>query len=177
MNWYKKAQQLYRGDTESIDISDFDSEHGTKNLRKELGSSLAQGPGIYFSTQENDAALYGEHITKKQLSGANILTKNSPLFTYAQIDRMLRQIDKDRVSMAISNWDENYSVGKKMLMDSIVGADNPIDQIMGIWTEVFNHQDPNSFMNLMKNNGIDGISIVMTPEVTHYIIYNRDVLQ
>ena len=87
------------------------------------------------------------------------------------------------MAIAVSNWNENYNIGKKMLIESIVDyADNATGQIMLIWADVFARQDPNSFIQLMVNNGIDGIAVVIPNAATnqsdtHYIIYNKNVLK
>jgi len=65
MNWYKKAEEIYRGDTNPITVDEYDPEYALKELGKDLGSSAAFGPGIYFVTKEDIAQMYGSHITKK----------------------------------------------------------------------------------------------------------------
>lgn len=178
MNWYRKAveQELFRGDPNPIDIGDFDPGYAVKELGKELGSSAAWGPGIYFVSQKDIAELYGQNITRKVIDNARILTKQSPLFNYKQIDKMLQGVDKDKVEMAISNWSEDYKNGRKLLIQSILNADNPLDQLMGIWADVFSHQNPQAFIDLMIKNGIDGISI-QKDDATYYVIYNKNVLR
>ena len=177
MNWYKKAQELYRGDTNPIDLEEYDPEYGVKTLGKELGSATAAGPGIYFTGQEDIAQMYGSNITKRNLHDANILTEQSPLFNHKQIDKILTGIDPEKMRTAISNWGEDYNGGKRMLVESIVNADNPIEQLMNIWAEVFSHQNANSFIELMVKNGIDGIFKQKQEDETYYVIYNRAVLQ
>ena len=177
MNWYKKAQEIYRGDTNPIDLEQYDPEYGVKMLGKELGSSAAAGPGIYFTGQEDIAQMYGSNITKRNLNNANILTEQSPLFNHKQINKMLMSIDPEILKTAISNWDEDYNRGKRILIESIVNANNPIEQLMNIWAEVFFHQNPNSFIELMTKNRIDGISKQKKEDETYYVIYNKAILQ
>lgn len=176
MNWYKKALTIYRGDPNPIKLEDYNPEYGTKELGKELGSSAAWGPGIYFTGQEDIAQMYGSNITKKILQNANILTKQSPKFNYRQIDKMLHNVDQEMMKTAISNWDEDYNRGKKMLIDNIISANDPLEQLMNIWADVFSHQNPNAFVELMIENGIDGISITKKEDETYYVIYNRSAL-
>ena len=159
-----------------MSLENYDPEYGVKELGKELGASSAWGPGIYFVTQEDIAQMYGSNITKKILQNAKILTMQSPKFNYKQIDKMLRNVNRDILATAISNWDENYIVGKKMLIQSLINADNPLDQLMNIWADVFFHQNHNSFIELMIKNGVDGISI-QKQDATYYVIYNKDVLK
>lgn len=176
MNWYKKAQEIYRGDPEPINIKDFDSEYGTKQLGKELGSSLAYGPGIYFTSKEEYAQMYGSNITKLKLNNANILAENSKKLNAKQIEKILNSLDREKLELAYSNWDENYNIGKRMLLQSIMNETNPVDQLLNIWANVFYHQNPNMFMEIMKNNGIDGI-LKIKDDATYYVIYNKDVLK
>ena len=176
MNWYKKAQEVYRGDAEPINLEDYDPEYAIKELGKELGSASAWGPGIYFVTQEDIAQMYGANITKRVLHNTNILTMESPLLNYQQIDKILQGVNTDIMQVAISNWDEDYNRGKRMLIESIVDADSSLDQLMNIWADIFSHQNPNSFIELMVKNGIDGISITKDDAI-YYVIYNRNVLK
>ena len=143
---------------------------------------MANGPGIYFTVSEENAHSYGQNITKRTLQNANILTEKSPKFNYRQIDKILQGVEKERMIIAVSNWDANYNVGKRMLIESIVNADAPTVQIMLIWADIFFHQDPNAFIQILVNNEIDGIAVNISNEATgdsdtHYIIYNKNVLK
>ena len=176
MNWYKTSQQIYRGDPNPITMQEYNPEYGIKNLGKQLGSSLAEGPGIYFTTKEDEAKGYGENVSKFNLNNANILTSQSKKFSYRQIDKIVSEVDKETLEGAALNWNENYNIGKKLLIESITANENPIEQLMGIWADVFYHQHPSQFMELMTRNGIDGIAITQR-ESTHYVIYNRNLLK
>jgi len=186
MNWYKKAKEdqmsLFRGDENPIDINDFDHDYAVNTLGKELSSSKAHGPGIYFTVSEENAGFYGSNITRKTLQNANILTESSPKLNYRQIDKILQGMDRERIEIAVSNWHENYNIGRRMLIQNILDDNNAIEQLMLIWADVFSHQNPNEFVRLMVDNGIDGISVVIPNAAdpnnndTHYIIYNKNVL-
>jgi len=176
LNWYKKAQEIYRGDPNLINIQDFDPEYGVKELGKELGSSASEGPGIYFTSNEENARTYGKNITKMIINNANILTPLNKPFSKNQIKKILNNVSKETMEIAASNWDENFYRGKEMLVNSIMNEENAINQIMSIWADVYYHQNPLEFMILMTNNGIDGITIPKE-HVTHYVIYNRDILK
>jgi len=88
---------------------------------------------------------------------------------------MLRDIDKGKMLIAISNWDENYNIGKKILLRTIVDSENPVEQLMNIWAEIFHRQSPREFIDLMVKSGIDGIS-KSKEDATYYVIYNRGIL-
>jgi len=176
LNWYKKAQEIYRGDPNLINIQDFDPEYGVKELGKELGSSASEGPGIYFTSNEENARMYGKNITRMKINNANILTPSNKPFSKKQIKKILNYVDKERMRIAVSNWNENFYEGKEMLINSITDEKNAINQIMNIWADIYYHQNQLEFMNLMKNNGIDGI-MVPKENKTHYVIYNKDILK
>jgi len=178
--WYKKSQQLFRGDPEPISLEHYNPEYATKVLGRELGSSAAWGPGIYFTSAEDIAQIYGPNITRKTLHNARILTPQSPPFTYRQMDKMLQGVDHETMATAASNWDESYDRGRRTLIQSVVSSGNPLDQLMNVWADVFSHQNPKAFIELMVGNGVDGISITKRDSTgrdsTYYVIYNRSVL-
>lgn len=178
MNWYKKAQkkEIYRGDPEPLSIENYDPEYGIKEMGKTMGGSRAWGPGIYFADKKDIAEMYGSNITEKTIQNANILTPQSPLLTSQQIKEILNDVDKEILRIASSNWDEDYNIGMNMLINLILSADNPLEQLINIWAEIFHRQNPNYFINLMAENGIDGISL-QKEDVTYYVIYNKNVLK
>ena len=48
--WYKKAQSLYRGDPNPIDIDNFDVEYGRRELGKDLGVPIeVYGPVTHMT--------------------------------------------------------------------------------------------------------------------------------
>jgi hypothetical protein len=187
MNWYKTAKEndilLFRGDESPLDIENFNNEHAIKTLGKELGSSMANGPGIYFTVSEKNAGFYGSNITRRTLETSNILTESSPKLNRRQIGEILQGVDQSRMEIAVSNWHENHWIGKNELIKNIMNADTAIEQLMLIWSDVFFHQDPYGFTQLMTDNGIDGISVVIenasdpNDNDIHYIIYNKNVLK
>ena len=176
MNWYKKAVDIFRGDTVPLKIQDFDVEHGIKHLEKELSSSFANGPGMYFTSSEDDANHYGKNITRAKIDNANILSAKSNPLSAAQINSILSGVKKERLELAFSNWDENYNIGKRMLIDIIAKETDPLGQLMLIWSDIFYHQNPNEFIQLMVANKIDGAAVEQRG-ATHYIIYNRAILR
>lgn len=177
MNWYKKAQTIYRGDPIQLDISKFDPEYGRKKLTKDLGATMSEGPGIYFTDQLKNAQFYGEHVTQKSISpNAKILSANHPKFTSQQINKIVKSIDPQLFQQAALNWDENFNRGRQLLLNSIMMEENPVNQLMAIWAEIFSHQNPQEFMRVMTGNNIDGIVVDKQENIKHYIIYNPKVL-
>lgn len=185
MNWYrlyKDAQQLFRGDPKPLKLEDYDPEHGINEMGKELGGSMSYGPGMYFTNKENYARYYGQNVTQRNLTNAKIIDEKSPKLTYQQIVKILRQVEKQRLETAISNWSENFNEGFQMLAKAITDNNDPINQLMSIWADVFYHQNAKEFIDLMVKNGIDGISWQVNKDdpkyrdAINYVIYNRNIL-
>ncbi|MFW5804428.1 MAG: hypothetical protein ACOCWG_04255 [bacterium] len=177
MKIYKIAQEIeiFRGDPSPINLDEYDFEYAKKQ-GKELGGSMAYGPGIYFATAKDIANMYGNNITSKNINpNANILSENEQKLNRNKIMQIIDSIDSETVETASMNWDENVYIGKQMLVNSIMSADNPVDQLMNIWAEVFYHQNPNTFINTMIKNNIDGISKTKE-DTTYFVIYNRKML-
>jgi hypothetical protein len=172
----KTSQTIYRGDESPIPIENFDPEYGVREQGKQLGTSMGEGPGIYFTDNKDNAENYGSHISVYIISNnANLISSSSPKFNYRQIEKIINAIPQDIVDIAASNWDENIQKGKRILIKTILDGNNAIDQLMGIWAEVINRQDPKMFMDIMKNFGVDGIKIDRGDYI-NYAIYNPDVL-
>jgi hypothetical protein len=166
---------VYRGDTSKIDLKDYDVGKGIKD-GKDLGGAFAEGPGIYFTTKETTAKGYGPNISQVSIPDtANIITDESPLISRSSISKMMKDVDKDTLDVALSNWSENKAEANKLLTDAIMNAENPKEQLINIWADVFYHQQPDKFMELMKQHGIDGIKVAKEGQ-DHYVIYNRDLL-
>lgn len=175
MRIYKIAQEIFRGDTNPINLEEYDFEYARKK-GKELGSSMAYGPGIYFATAKDIANMYGNNITSKHIDpNANILSESGQKLNRNKIIQIINSININTVKSASENWDENIQKGKQMLINSILSADDPVDQLMSIWAEVFYHQNPNAFINTMIQNDIDGISKTKE-DATYFVIYNRKAL-
>ncbi len=175
MKIFRITQEMFRGDENQINLDEYDFEYAIKK-GKELGSSMAYGPGIYFATEKDIANMYGHNITSKHINpNANILSENERKLNRNTITKILNSIKQETINLASLNWDENINKGKQLLLNSIMAANNPVDQLMSIWAEVFHHQNPNQFINTMIQNNIDGISKTKE-DVTYFVIYNRAML-
>jgi arginine decarboxylase-like protein len=176
MKIFRIAQEIFRGDENPIKLDEYDFDYGRKNKLKDLGSSMAYGPGIYFATAKDIANMYGSNMTSKHISpNAKILSESGRKLNRNIIVKILNSINQETIEAASINWDENPYKGKQMLLNSIMEARNPVDQLMSIWAEVFYHQNPNEFVNIMIQNNIDGISKTKE-DVTYFVIYNRAML-
>jgi hypothetical protein len=168
--------KLFRGDPTPIKLETFDPESGLK-AGKELGQSMAEGPGIYFTTAKGNAKSYGKNITSANMAeGSKIIDDLEPRMSKTKISKILDSIDTQTIDNAVSNWDENPILGKKALIDAIYDNDTAKDQLMSIWSDVFHHQDPSAYMNAMAKNKIAGIQI-NKEGLSHFVMYDKGALK
>jgi hypothetical protein len=168
--------KIYRGDPEPISIGSYDVTKGLK-AGKELGAAMAEGPGIYFTTNLHDARSYGKNITEFVVGKcSNIITDKSKKIGNNVINNIINSIDKETLEIALSSWNENPTTARKMLLEEISRTDNPQEQLINIWATVFYHQHPEKFIEVMIKNGIDGIKIKKEGH-DHFIIYNKKILK
>lgn len=168
-------ETLYHGG--KVDYKDLTASQAFDAIQrgdKELGSVAAEGPGIYLTNSENEAKGYGTNIQKLvKNEKANIIDKTSKKLTNAQIKKVINSLSSDDKTTVLSNWDMNESVAMNNLINAVKDGETTHEQLMNIWADVYNHQDPEAFVNAMKSLGIDGVKIEK-PKGYHIIIYNKD---
>lgn len=165
-----KYVKVYRGDSTNFNLQNFEFGRELRKNKKDLGSTMSQGPGLYFTTDLEQAKCYGKYITCLKISPEfNFIHSETPKFSREFIKKLVSSFDKETIEIAVSGWRENPKIGMKMLIDNIYGDEyiEPIEQIINIWAEVLYHQDPEQFIKDMVSNGIDGI---ITDNL--YILYN-----
>lgn len=172
----KEDVKIFRGDPTPIDLKKFDVESGLKS-GKEVGSTMAEGPGIYFTTSRKNAESYGKNVLEAKIEKCtNIITDESKKLKPEKIKSILNTIDKETLEIALSNFDENPHTAKKILIDEINKNESPKEQLISIWADVFFHQNPQKFIKSVAKNGIDGIK-VKKEGFDHYIIYNKNAIK
>jgi hypothetical protein len=168
-------QKIFRGDPTPITLEKYNPNAGIE-AGKELGQSMAEGPGIYFTTHPKNAASYGKNITEANLStGAKIIDKHEKPLSRASINSMLNKVDKETLDNALSNWDENPRIARNMLLDAIHENATPQEQLMSIWADVFYHQSPDKYMDLMAKSKIAGMEIEKEG-LSHFVVYDKKAL-
>jgi hypothetical protein len=176
-DYINESVTVFRGDSSKINVHDFDPSYGVSKLGKDLGSSAAFGPGIYFTTAKDVALMYGRHLTTVTIADTTkIKTRTSPKLSHNQILKILDSIDAFTLKVAVSNWDEDFNKGKDALVQNIMSEDDVVEQLMSIWADVFSHQNHAKFMKIMVKIGIDGLSL-QKEDVTYYVIYNKGIIK
>lgn len=140
----------------------------------------AQGPGIYFTDNKEDASMYGKYLYTVRLTPRRILS-----------DKKINGITRDEIinliklnpdwEMTAYDWDENPKKGFNYSLDSIFEEKNDKDRITQVYIEYYRYM-PKEFVRNSVKIGVDGISKLNIwgdgiNKSTHYIIYNPTIIQ
>jgi hypothetical protein len=170
---------------ESIAGGEYNVFHGsptkiTKFVDEFVGGQEAfdrEGPGIYFTTSEEEANRYGENVY-------SVILKPNILFDEVPINKVkLRPFMKKLAMMAddwegsAQNWDEDPIRGiQTFIEDSMEYNDNEKDCILQVWIDFYRY-NPVEFVRNCVSLGIDGIIVNKDYEdIKHIIVYNPSII-
>lgn len=129
------------------------------------------GPGIYFTNDEETAAKYGNNIYKVKLNTKNFITETTKL----NLSKVTSIINNNLTESNLSNWDENETIAKKLLIKNTIDYSSYYKTLLNIWSEVFNLKNP-PYLKAMLEYGIDGVIIKINKKLTYYVVYNTKVI-
>ena len=168
--WYNGAQ---------LKINQYNLDHINKDNKDE------EGPGIYLTTDKDDAQKYGSYINIITLDKeANLIDPEEREITEEEMEQASRLIKEnvDDWEGKAQNWSEDPESGLYgFLSDAMQKASNPIDFWQTVWYDFFRH-NPKRYMNGMVNIGYDGFIVKAYHghghgESDHAIIYNPDIIE
>lgn len=170
---------------ESIKGGSYDVFHGSPTIIKNFTDEFVggeeandrEGPGIYFTTSEEEASRYGENVYNVALT-PRVLFDQVPI-----IKTKLRPYIKKLAMMAndwkstAQNWDENPIIGlQEFIEECMVYNDNERDCILQVWFDYYRYNPIEYVRNCVKL-GIDGIVVDKDyGGIKHYIIYNPNII-
>ena len=138
-----------------------------------------EGPGIYFTTSEEDARGYGEFMYKVMLSPRKLLDKSPNYQKYGPTLMKLIKMAPDWKDSA-QNWDENYNRGVIEAAKSFIDYnDNEKDCFLQVWID-FYRDHPFDYVKNMVKLGFDGIIVNAygrNEDVKHIIVYNPSIIK
>lgn len=133
-----------------------------------------EGPGIYFTTDKEDAGSYGQYIYQVTLTPRKLLSdqnrKGITVNDAIKLIKMAQGWEDDAM-----NWDENPSKGLKISLQSIFDEDNAKDIITQIYVEYY-RSNPKEFVNNAAKLGFDGIIVTKDWDASHIIVYNPSII-
>ena len=160
------ANVWYHGRTVKSQV--FDEEKTGKGNDQE-------GPGFYFSSDYDDASRYA--YPSGIVMTANIDTSRLTPKTASEedIEFLLDEADPEDLETSLSNWSENTTTAREMLIEAIMNNDDPY---LTAWYEIYRYE-PAHFLKAMVKLGYDGhIKIPnQSLDIKHLIVYNPDVIE
>ena len=141
-----------------------------------------EGPGIYFTTSEQNAMGYGENVYKAELTPKkSVPIKNGKDAPSREIEWLIRQAPEWEDNAM--NWHENPQVGYKLAARDIIKYnENPHQQYLQVWYDFYRYH-PVEYVRNMVKLGFDSIIIpdrssMITGEenITHIIVLNPRII-
>ena len=162
----------YHGSNSEIDLFKTDFVGGQDAID-------AQGPGVYFTDNKEDAEHYGNYLYTVNINPKNILSHQNKKGITPKLIIDLIKLNPDW-EMNAYDWHENLQKGLKLSVQAILDNDNAKDIITQVYIEYYMHQPLLYVKNCVKL-GIDGISHRNMwgdgiNSSLHYIIYNPNIV-
>lgn len=179
----KKIYEQVLGETEKLG---FLAYHGSPTDFKKFSDEFVggdeatdqEGPGVYFTTNRENAAAYGGNLYTAKLNG-NFITDESASdnANEAHIEQLIRMAE-DWQSHA-QNWGEDpESAIYSSISDMFEYNDNEKDVFLQVWIEYYRY-DAVNFVRNMTKLGYDGVVVDRTDDRgmnKHIIVYNPSTI-
>jgi len=148
------------------------------------GADDADGPGIYFTSQIDNARMFGNVIYVVDLNTRKMIT-NQPITKLNQ-NELVRNLKKLILMSpdwegSAQNWNEDPKEGLRLNIESILKyEDVESDAYFTIYNDYYTGT-PVKFVKAMVKLGFDGYYVPKPhfdmEDVTHYIIYNPSIIK
>lgn len=139
-----------------------------------------EGPGIYFTTSKDDAAMYGKFIYRVDIAPRKLLTNKPVKVNHNTLYKLVKMAPNWKETA--QNWDENPEKGVRIAISSAIEYnDNEKDTFLQIWID-FYRDNPVDYVKNMVTLGYDGIIIDGKTDqqgeaISHIIIYNPSIIK
>lgn len=186
-----KLNKIYENILSESISKTFIAYHGTDHNIKKFSDNFVDGegvtqhhgPGIYFTTSEANARMFGKNIYKVELTGRFIDTDSS--VRNVNPDEILTLMkmsgdDEDEWEMEAQNYDENPNVGiQKALKYAIQVAGDEAGVFFNVLNGWYQHT-PLRYIRNMTKIGYDGL-VVDAPRdwvgEKHVIMFNPNKIK
>lgn len=170
---------------ESIAGGEYHVFHGsptkiTKFMDDFVGGDEAndhEGPGIYFTTSEDEAHRYGENVYSVTLT-PNMLFDQIPPNTRKLVPIITKLVKMaEDWEMKAQDYNENPIIGlNEFIKSTLQYNDNEKDCILQVWIDFYRY-NPVEYVRNCVSLGIDGIIVNKDYEdIKHIIVYNPSII-
>lgn len=158
--------------------------HGTNNHIENftdefVGAEEAtdqEGPGIYFTSDRDDASGYGKFLYSVILRPNKLVNEiSSDNVNPEELGELIKTLPE--WEMQAQNWDENPESGLLMAIDDFIEYnETEKDVFQQVWIDFFRY-NPALFVKGMVKLGYDGQIIEKENGRRHVIVYNPDIIE
>lgn len=151
------------------------SDHEIKSFdtSKLKGGNDQAGPGMYCTTNKEEAASYDKYLYKLKLDTKKFIKPGQK--TNEEIARKVTEASPHLASQA-SNWSEDHDVGVEQLHHSTIDHDEGHHETMErVWADSHNF-DNHSFIKAVGEHHY-GTSVEKQYGGTYHIVWNGDAIK
>lgn len=160
--WYHGDRSLRT----SFENQRWDRDRTTSSLNEE-------GPGIYFTSDYDQAASYGPHVVEMELPKTfRLLPKKRP--TLKMLRELYESADPERQGFFLSNWDEDAT--RDEVLRKYAGQNTTLDAAVTLYGDLFGH-DADAWVEAMRGLGYDGVVVDKSYGVKHLIVWAPEKLR
>lgn len=180
-NLNEEVYTVYHGSSQSFDVFSYDFI-GKGNDEK--------GPGFYFTSNKDDAKMYGnvgefkitldKLVSTKRKASINIIEKIIALSENCKtINELVEKYENDEDLWWESNLsdyaEEPYSA-IQVAIDLARSQPNEYKTFLDLWSGVYRYNNK-KFLQTMVQLGYDGIIFNVQDNTTHYIVFNPNKIK
>lgn len=183
-NDFKKLKEIYQTMLEApIDKVWY---HGTPNEISRFSDDFVgngvdqEGPGIYFTDNEEDAYSY----SRKEGSDGFVY---KVYLNFKKIVPSKGRVPKKEIIQLINwapdledklmNWDENIDVAKQKFLAAVNRNKTPKEQFLTVWYDLYRYQ-PIEYVRNMVTLEYDGLLVKRGfLNTTHAVVYNPKIIE
>lgn len=129
-----------------------------------------EGPGIYFTSNMEDAAGYGRYVHHVYLD----IKKLPSLTRKAKRQEILWLLQQcDDLDDKLMDWNEDRSTALRIALNSMMSQDNEHQSFLSVWYDFYRYR-PTEYVENMISLGYDAVVVPRNTHtsVTHYIVLN-----
>ncbi len=142
----------------------WDRDRTTSSLNEE-------GPGIYWTTDYNQAASYGPHVVETVLpSDFKLLPRK---FSLSTLQKLYAEAEPEHQETFLSNWGED--VTRDEALRKYTHQNTFLDAAVSLYTDLFQY-DATAWVNAMRSLGYDGVIVDKSYGVKHLIVWRPEKL-
>lgn len=131
-----------------------------------------EGPGFYFSTSKNTAAMHARgpdgHILVVSLHPRRLVPLQGRV-NVNQVSALMKA--SPRLTDALQDWDENPNVAFRMALQGMVVQGEPKESFERVWYD-FYRREPQLWLQGMVKLGYDGIMVSQPDGSIHAIMFD-----